>query len=113
MDAVVLGPARRHDHDRRPDSLGPHGLDQLPAVEAGQHQIEHAGVRLLEAEACEALLAVRHPRGVEAGGVQVPRHALRDDLVVLDDQHLRHRCHYRAWAAAIGAPTGERVVKGW
>src|SRR5207248_2923230 len=42
VDAVVLGPARRDDDDRRADTFGAYGFDQLPAVEAGQHQVEHA-----------------------------------------------------------------------
>ena len=41
------------------------------------------------------LWQLKLPRGgddrLEAGRLEVLRHALRDHLVVLDDQHLRHR----------------------
>jgi hypothetical protein len=43
----------------------------------------------------------------------VAGHTLGDHLVVLDDEHLRHRWHYRAWAAGDGSTAGEGVVKGW
>ena len=36
-------------------------------------------------------LAVGDPDGVEAGRLQVPRHSAGDDVVVFDDQDLRHR----------------------
>ena len=47
VHAVVLRPARRDDDDRRADALGPRSLDHTPAVEAGNHQVEHTDVRLL------------------------------------------------------------------
>ena len=50
VHAVVLGAARGDDDDRRADPLGPRGLDQLPAVELRQHQVEHADVGVLEAQ---------------------------------------------------------------
>jgi hypothetical protein len=40
-------------------------------------------------------------------------HSLSDHLVVLDDQDLRHACHYRVRAGPAGLTSGERVVKGW
>ncbi len=109
VHAVVLGATRGDDDDGRADSLGAHGLDQLPAVESGKHQIEHAGIGLLVAEPREPLLAVPDSDGVEAGCAEVAGHSLRDHLVVLDDQDLRHRCHYRAGARQ----TGRRKVNGW
>ena len=56
----------------------------------GKHQVEDADVGLLVAEPGEAGLAVRDTDGVEAGSGQVARHALGDDVVILDDQNLRH-----------------------
>ena len=53
-----------------------------------QHQVEHADVGLLVAEAGQAGLAVRHADRVEPGGGEVARHPLGDDVVILDDQHL-------------------------
>ncbi len=91
VDAVVLGAAGADDDDRRADPLAARLLDHLPPVEPRQHQVEHADVGLLVAEAGEPGLAVRDADGVEAGHRQVPGHALGDDVVVLDDQDLRHR----------------------
>jgi hypothetical protein len=86
----MLGAARAHDDDRGADSLGPRGLDDPPAVHAGQHEVEHADVRLLVAKAREPCLALVHPQRIEPGGVQVARHSARDHVVVLDDENLRH-----------------------
>ena len=104
VHAVVLAAARADDDDRRADPLVAHRLDQLPAVEAGQHQVEHADVRLLEAQACECEVAAVDADGVEAGGLDVPRDRLRDDGVVLDDEHLRHPGHPDARATRAGVP---------
>ena len=65
-------------------------LDHLPAVDAGEHQVEDADVGALEAQPREAGLAVRDADGVEAGRLEMARHAPGDDVVVLDDQDLRH-----------------------
>src|SRR5205823_14075515 len=99
--------------DRGADSLRTNRLDQLPAVEPGEHQIEHADVRLLVAEPGETLVSIADPDGVESRGAQVARHPLGDHLVVLDDEHLRHGCHYRVRVGGDGSMKGEGVVKGW
>jgi hypothetical protein len=83
---------------------------QLPAVETRQHQVEHAHVRMLVAQPCEARLAPRDDESVESARAQVERHRLRDHVVVLDDQHLRHD------ATIIAVPrAGEGCgsVTGW
>ena len=103
VDPVVLGAARRHDDDRSPDPLAACLLDHLPAVEPGQHQIEHADVGPLEAESRQTRLPVRHADCVEAGRLQVARHPLSDDVVVLDDQDL---CH------ALTMMTAARLTRG-
>jgi hypothetical protein len=90
VHTVVLRSARAHDHDRRADPLVAGLLDEPPSVDAGQHQIEHAHRGVLEAEARDALLAAVDPERVEPRSGEMARHALRDDLVVLDDQHLGH-----------------------
>src|SRR5258706_572883 len=102
-----------HHDDRGRDSLNAGGLDQLPAVDTREHEVEDAYVGFLVPETSEPLVAVRHPDGIEAGGVEVSRHALRDHFVVLDDQHPWHRCHYRGPGSAAGSPDGGGVVKGW
>ena len=86
----MLGAAGGDDDDRRADSLAARLLDHLPAVEPRQHQVEHADVGPLEAEAREPGLAVRDADGVETGGLEVTRHPLGDHVVVLDDQDLGH-----------------------
>ena len=86
----MLGAARRDDDDRRADPLGPRRLDQLPAVELGQHQVEDADVRVLVAQAGEPELAAADDDRVEAGGHEVAGHAVRDHVVVFDDQDLGH-----------------------
>ena len=58
---VVLGAAGGDDDDRRADALAARLLDHLPAVEAREHQVEHADVGALEAEPGEPGLAVRDP----------------------------------------------------
>ena len=95
-DPVALGAAGADDDDRRPDPLAPHGLDQLPAVEAREHQVEHAGVRALVAQPREAHLAPLDGDGVESARLEMTRHPVRDHLVVLDDQHPRHRAYDRS-----------------
>src|SRR2546421_3200385 len=90
MDPVVLGAARADDDDRRADAVAARSLDDAPAVGLRDHQVEDADVGPLVAEAREPLLALRPPERVEARRRQVPRHALADDLVVLDDEHLGH-----------------------
>ena len=90
VHAVVLGPTGAHDDDRRPDPLGARRLDQLPAVDAREHEVEDAYIRPLVAKAREARLPLVHPQRIEAGRGEVPGHALCDDVVVLDDEHLRH-----------------------
>ena len=59
VHAVVLRAARADDDDRRPDPFGASRLDELPAVEPGQHEVEHAHVVLLVAQAREPCLAAR------------------------------------------------------
>ena len=86
----MLGAACRDDDDRRADPLAAGLLDHLPAVDAGEHEIEHADVRPVVAQSREARLAVRDADRVEPRGLEVARHPLRDHLVVLDDQDLRH-----------------------
>ena len=81
-------PAGGDDDDRRADPLAARLLDHLPAVEPGEHEVEHADVGPLVAESCEARLAVRDADGVEPCRLEVPRHPLSDDVVVLDDQDL-------------------------
>jgi hypothetical protein len=74
-----------------PIPLAPHRLDELPAVEARQHQVEHAHVGALEAQACEREVAAVDAHRVETRGAEVSCDRLRDHRVVLDDEHLRHR----------------------
>src|SRR5918992_3694664 len=90
VHAVVLRAARADDDDRRSDPLAAGLLDQPPAVDAREHQIDDAHIGPLEPESRQASVAVVDDRRIEAGSAQVRGHALGDDLVVLDDQHLRH-----------------------
>ncbi len=76
----------------------------------GQHQVEDAGIRLLVAEPREPLVAVTDPDRVEAGRAEMARHALRDHLVVLDDQHLRHLVSLSSRGVS---PAGRWKVNGW
>ena len=91
MDPVLLAAAGADDDDRRPDALAARDLDHLPAVEERQHQVEDADVRPLVAQARDPGFAVSDPERVEPGVGEVARHALGDELIVLDDQDLRHR----------------------
>ena len=90
MDAIVLRPASRDDDDRRADALVPRLLDHAPAVDAGQHEVEDADVGPLVAKARESGLAVGDADRVEPGRLEVTRHPAGDDVVVFDDQDLRH-----------------------
>ena len=113
MHPVVLGAARAHDHDRSADSLRARRLDQLPAVEAGEHQIEYADVGPLEPQPRQALLAALHLERIEPRCGQVPRHPLRDNLVVLDYEHLGHYLDCDCCGRGSGALLGDREVNGW
>ena len=86
----MLGATRTDDDDRRADPLAARLLDHAPAVDAGKRPVEDADVGLLVTGPGEAGLAVRDSDRVEAGSRQVARHALGDDVVVLDDQNFRH-----------------------
>ena len=86
----MLGAACRDDDDRRADPLGAGRLDQLPAVELGQHQVEDADVGILEAQPREPELAATDDDRVEAGRREMAGHPVCDHVVVLDDQDLRH-----------------------
>ncbi len=65
-------------------------LDEPPPVEPRQHEVDDAHVRALEAQPREPRLTVVDGDRLEARSRQVTRHALGDDVVVLDDQDLRH-----------------------
>ncbi len=90
VHAVVLGAAGADDHDRSPDALFAGLLDESPPVEPRQHEVDDAHVRVLEAQPRQARLTVVDDDRLEARSRQVTRHALGDDVVVLDDQDLRH-----------------------
>src|SRR4051794_39572254 len=90
VDAVVLGAAGADDDDRRADPLCARGLDEAPAVEPGEHQIEHHDVWRLVAQSRQANLASADGDRVEAGPRQVLRHRRGDHVIVLHDQNLGH-----------------------
>jgi hypothetical protein len=51
---------------------------------------------------------------VESRRGEVARHALRDDVVVLDDQHLRHvTLDFALNAGLPGSRNGSGVVNKW
>jgi hypothetical protein len=81
---LVLG--RKDDH-RRIGIVGAHALDDLDAVELGQHHVEQDEVGLVRAEQLERLLAVVGADGAEALEPQVHLQPLQDRRVVLDDEH--------------------------
>ena len=110
VHAVVLGAAGGHDDDRRADALVSRLLDHAPAVDPGKHEVEHADVRMLVAEPREPGLAVRDTDRVEAGGLEMAGHAAGDDVVVLDDQDLRHSFTI---VAAPGGTGGREAVTDW
>ena len=89
-DLVVLVAARADGQDRRHQALVARPLDQAPAVEARQHEIDDAHVGPLEAQLAQALGAVIGPLDVESRGAQVRPHRPRDDAVVLDYEHCGH-----------------------
>ena len=90
VHAVVLGAASGDDDDRRPDALAAGLLDHAPAVDPREHEIEDADVGPLVAQPREPRLAVRDADGVEARRLEMASHPAGDDIVVLDDQDLRH-----------------------
>ena len=106
----MLGAPRRDDDDRRPDALGARRLDQLPAVELGQHQVEDADIRVLVAQPGETELAATDHHGVEPGGAQMAGDAVGDHVVVLDDQHPRHVLTIVLEQVPSGCRTGDDLV---
>src|SRR5262245_15219384 len=65
-DTILLSAARADDDDRRTDPLAPNRLDDLPAVDAGQHEIEHTDIRLTVPESRKAGLALVDDGRLEA-----------------------------------------------
>ena len=111
VHAVVLGAASGDDDDRRADPFGAGRLDQLPAVELRQHEVEDADVRVLEAQARQAELAPPDDDRVESGRPEVPRHPIGDHVVVLDDQHACHVPTIDRGAVRAGFRNGDDLVK--
>ena len=89
-DLVVLVAARADGEDRRHQALVACALDQPPAVQARQHQVDDAHVGPLEAQLAQALGAVLRPFDVESRGAQMGPHRPRDDAVVLDHEYCGH-----------------------
>ena len=89
-NAVLLRAASADDDDRRADSFAADRLDDAPAVDAGQHQVEHADVRLSVAKARQAGLALVDDGRLEPGQREMLRHAAADDGVVFDDENAGH-----------------------
>jgi hypothetical protein len=104
---VVLGTACADDDYGRADPFGARRLDHPPAVDAGQHEVEHADVRLLVPQPCEPGLPLVDPERIEPGSVQMARHPSRDHVVVLDDENLRHGHLNHASKRGVG------VVNKW
>ena len=73
-----------------PTPFRPGRLDQTPSVHPGEHQVDDADIGRLEAQTAEARVAVRDDLRVEVRQREVVRHGLGDDVVVFDDQDLRH-----------------------
>jgi hypothetical protein len=88
---VFLATTRTDDDDRRTDPFPPRRLDDLPSVQLGKHQVEHADVGPLVAQPRERCRALADPDRIEPGRAKMSRNAVRDDIVVLDEQDLRHR----------------------
>ena len=107
-DLVVLVAARADGEDRRHQALVAGALDQPPAVEARQHEVDDAHVGALEAQLAQALRAVLGPFDVVARVAQVRPHRPGDDAVVLDYEHCSHP---QEVIAADRAPAGDDLVK--
>jgi hypothetical protein len=90
VDTILFGSTGADDDDRRADSLRPGGADQLPAVEAGEHQVEHADLRTLEAQPRERHVALANAERIEARLRQVAGDRVCNHVVVFDDEHAAH-----------------------
>jgi hypothetical protein len=104
----VLVAPRAHGQDRRHQALLARALDQAPAVEAREHEIDDADVGPLEAQLAEAPGAVVRPFDVESRRAQMGAHRSRDDAVVLDHEH---RGHPHEVIARASGGAGDHVVK--
>src|SRR5262249_7678764 len=71
-------------------AFGAHLVEERPAVGAGDHQVEHDEVRLLEPQLAERAVAVVDGLDPEPSRGQMPPHPLLEDRVVLHDHHRRH-----------------------
>jgi hypothetical protein len=111
-DLVVLVAASAHGQDRRHQALVTCALDQSPAVQARQHQVDDADVGPLEAQLAQAAVAVVGPLDVESAGAQMRPHCACDHAVVLDHEYRSHPevCHSRR-AHTRGRRSRELVVK--
>src|SRR3954470_13324054 len=125
MHLVVLGPAGRHDHDRRLDALVAQDLGDVPTVHAGKHEIDHRDVRALVAQLAQSPVSLLGYLDVHAGPAQMCRHRVCDHAVVLGDEHASHvsivrltrRLHSTCPAAAEGSrltgPPGRARIRAW
>ena len=82
---VALAGAGGDDQDRRVAVLADAARD-LQAVHAGQPQVQHHQSRLQAREVGEGVAAVGRAMALEARGLEVLHHDVRDALVVLDHQ---------------------------
>ena len=114
MNAIVLGTARRHHDDRCADALRTRLLDDSPAVDSREHEVEDADVGPLVAKAREPRLAVRDADGVETCCLEMAGHATSDDVVVLNDQDFGHSVtDYGDLVGRTGPRNGWQPVTGW
>jgi hypothetical protein len=87
---VVLGAAGADHDDRDRGALRPQRLRDPPPVLAGEHEIDHRDVRALEPQLAQCRVAVVGPLDVHARPAQMGGHGVRDDAVVLRDEHPWH-----------------------
>src|SRR5918996_826154 len=76
VDTVVLGAAGADDEDRGADALGAGLLDQAPAVEAREHQVEYQHIGALVSEAGEPDVTAADANRIQPGRGEMLRHPL-------------------------------------
>ena len=113
VDLVMLGAARRNDNHGHTKMVFSNRFGYGPAIEAGQHQIDHGYVWAGVAEASQAALTILGEVDIEAGMPQVHDHGFSEDGVVFDYENAWHWLQSTGLTVGDGLQHGRGVVSKW
>jgi hypothetical protein len=109
-DLLELVVVRADHHDRQVGQLAD-ALEHLPAVEAGQPDVEDHDVGAPLVQRPQAVLAARGLRDARAGHLEDPAEQRPDRLVVVDDEHFGAIQAAHTHLLPQGAPSSDVSVR--